>query len=153
MTDFLERGAMVRLPQWEEMPDIPLYMDQVIVLLSRALDGALPGGEVTRSMVNNYVRAGLVPRPQKKKYARAHVALLMMVVVLKQALCMEEIETALRLLCGDSVQAGYARFCAAARGEAAQIDAAARAAVDAAMSTIRAKRMLAAAEEKNPEEK
>ena len=44
------------LPQWELLPDIGLYMDQVITLMDRTFSPALPKGEMTKSMVNNYVK-------------------------------------------------------------------------------------------------
>ena len=57
------------LPLWQEIPDIPLYMDQVLSLIGQYLSG-LPGAsakELTSSMVNNYVKMGAVPAPVKKR--------------------------------------------------------------------------------------
>ena len=101
----MEREEIVNidLPQWELLPDIGLYMDQVITLMDRTFSPALPKGEMTKSMVNNYVKVGLIPRPAGKKYDREHLAMLLMICVLKQALSME------------SMQAGYGRFCAITR--------------------------------------
>ena len=68
----MEREEIVNidLPQWELLPDIGLYMDQVITLMDRTFSPALPKGEMTKSMVNNYVKVGLIPRPVGKKYDR-----------------------------------------------------------------------------------
>lgn len=44
---------------------------------------------MTKSMVNNYVKVGMIPRPTGKKYDRDHLAMLIMIGVLKQALSME----------------------------------------------------------------
>lgn len=104
--------SALRLPSWEALPDFGLYMDQVIVLMEKALDGVLPRGELTKSMVNNYVKVRLIPRPAGKKYEREHLALLMMICILKQALSMEEIASLLSLLCAQSVKAGYEQFLA-----------------------------------------
>ncbi len=98
------------LPEWEMLPDIGLYMDQVITLMERTFSPALPKGEITKSMVNNYVKVELIPRPVGKKYDREHLALLMMIGVLKQALSMESIAGMLALLCAQGVQSGYTRF-------------------------------------------
>ena len=46
----------IELPQWETLPDIGLYMDQVITLMERTFAPFLPGAEITKSMVNNYGR-------------------------------------------------------------------------------------------------
>ena len=79
------------LPAWEALPELELYMDQVILLLSRYLSFPLSGesGEdkvITASIVNNYVRMKVMPAPVKKKYTRVHLAYLIMICVLKQSL-------------------------------------------------------------------
>lgn len=105
----IESGR-VRLPEWEGLPDLGLYMDQVVTLVDRVFSVRLPKGETTRSMINNYVKSGLVPRPVGKKYDREHLARLLMVLVLKQALSMEGIGRVLDLLCQDGIRSGYERF-------------------------------------------
>ncbi len=100
----------LHLPAWETLPDFGLYMDQVIVLMERALEGVLPEGELTKSMVNNYVKVGLIPRPTGKKYEREHLARLLMICILKQALSMEEIAALLAMLCKQGVKDGYSQF-------------------------------------------
>ena len=77
--------AARRLPRWDELPDFELYMDQVLSLMERYL-GGVPGAEqrgLTASMVNNYVKLGVMPAPVKKKYTRVHLAHLIMICVLK----------------------------------------------------------------------
>jgi Domain of unknown function (DUF1836). len=57
------------LPRWKELPDIELYMDQVISLVGKYLTPILPKQEqalLTKSMVNNYVKLELIPAPVKK---------------------------------------------------------------------------------------
>ena len=103
-------GQRVSLPEWETLPDIGLYMDQVITLMERTFGGALPKGEITKSMVNNYVKVELIPRPVGKKYDREHLAMLLMIGVLKQALSMDSVARVLRPLCAGSVREGYTRF-------------------------------------------
>lgn len=102
----------LQIPSWNKLPDFGLYMDQVIVLMERALKGVLPEGELTKSMVNNYVKVGLIPRPVGKKYEREHLALLLMICIFKQALSMEEISILLSMLCKDGVKLGYEQFLA-----------------------------------------
>ena len=77
-------------PTWEELPDLELYMDQVVALISRYLD-LLPHGEavepvITPSTVNNYVRMRIMPPPCKKRYTRLHLAYLIVICTLKQSL-------------------------------------------------------------------
>ncbi len=79
-----------RLPDWEELPNIGLYMDQVVALLMGYLDYMPPELKeeqvVTAAAINNYVRKGIMPSPRKKKYYRPHIACLVMICTLKQSL-------------------------------------------------------------------
>ena len=84
------------LPLWEELPDLELYMDQVISLLNRylAIYYETLGTEkfITPSMINNYVKLGTVPSPVKKKYSKLHLAYLFVVCTLKRTLDMATIQ-------------------------------------------------------------
>lgn len=88
-----------RLPAWEEIPNFGLYMEQVVDLLRQYLDYMPPELKdedvVTGSAINNYVRRGIMPGPQKKKYYRTHIACLLMICTLKQSLNMNMIMTIL----------------------------------------------------------
>ena len=72
-----------RLPPWESLPDFGLYMDQMIPFVNRAFPEAGPYLELTPSMINNYVKAGLMDKPSGKKYSREALAQLMMLIQLK----------------------------------------------------------------------
>ena len=91
-----------RLPAWEEIPDIGLYMEQVMSLLKQYLDYLPPELKdeqpITAAAINNYVRTKVMPEPQKKRYYRIHIAYLIMICTLKQALRLSELQT---LLPGD----------------------------------------------------
>ena len=79
-----------RLPAWEEIPDIGLYMEQVVTLLRGYLDYLPPELKeeeaVTAAAINNYVRTRAMPGPIKKRYYRVHLAYLIMICTLKQGL-------------------------------------------------------------------
>lgn len=79
-----------RLPEWENIPDIGLYMEQVIALLRTYLDYLPPELKeeefLTAAAVNNYVRKKIMPEPRKKKYYRSHIAYLIIICSLKQSL-------------------------------------------------------------------
>ena len=108
-----EEMGRIDLPQWELLPDIGLYMDQVVTLMDRTFSPALPKGEMTKSMVNNYVKVGLIPRPVGKKYDREHLAMLLMICVLKQVLPVKDVALLTsREMENKSVQENYDRFCA-----------------------------------------
>ena len=86
------------LPDWEEIPDFGLYMEQVTTLISQYLN-YLPTEDarekdrdrdtlflITPSVINNYVRTKVMPEPVKKRYYRIHIAYLIMICSLKQSL-------------------------------------------------------------------
>ena len=79
-----------KLPAWKELPDIGLYMDQVIALLGQYLD-FIPMEDskdkpVTPTTINNYVRLKVMPAPEKRKYYRVHIASLIIIFTLKQGI-------------------------------------------------------------------
>ena len=95
--------------KWEGLPDIDLYMDQVVTYLRRQLALFQDDSEaslVTRSIINNYVKDGIVPRPVNKRYAREQLSALLMACVLKRVLPMQQVKQLLRP--GD--QESYAAF-------------------------------------------
>lgn len=103
-----------RMPRWETLPDLELYMDQVLNLVDRYL-GTYPGFDrkgLTASMVNNYVKLGVLPPPQRKRYSRVHVAFLLVICVLKTVLPIAAIKD---LIAGALAQARpeefYNAFC------------------------------------------
>ena len=108
-----ERLREQRPASWETLPDIPLYMDQVLSLMSRQTIRFGEEDALTAAMVNNYIKDGVVPRAEGKRYHAEHLAYLTMVCVLKQVLAVKDAA----LLTGSamenrSVQENYDRFCA-----------------------------------------
>lgn len=80
--------SQFRLPRWNELPDLDIYMDQLISLISRYFKD-YPGYEeksLTSSMVNNYVKQGTMPSPVSKKYNRVHLASLIVINILKTSI-------------------------------------------------------------------
>lgn len=99
---------------WEQIPDLGLYMDQVISFITHAYEPLY--GESTRRylsapMINNYVKNKLIPRPVGKKYNRVQIALLIMIVALKQVCMMEDIRTMLRWETEEEARTLYELFC------------------------------------------
>lgn len=84
-----------KLPYWDEIPEIDLYMDQVIALMEKYLSFHKTDENtklITSSMINNYVKLGIMPPPVKKKYSRVHIAYLIIICTLKQALPISDIK-------------------------------------------------------------
>lgn len=99
---------------WAQIPDLGLYMDQVITFIGRIYEplyGADMKSFLSPAMINNYVKGQLIPRPAGKKYSREQIALLIMIVALKQVSSMDEIRGMLALRDAQTVEGLYAAFC------------------------------------------
>ena len=77
----------VSLPRWDELPEIEIYMDQLVKFIDK-YTGELQldhTKDLTPSMINNYVKLKLVPKPVKKKYGKNHLARIIVITILKQS--------------------------------------------------------------------
>ena len=89
LAQWLEELERFDLPDWDSLPELDLYMDQVILLLTRYLapiDRDSDERSITASIINNYVRMKVMPPPVKKRYSRTHLAYLVIICTLKQSL-------------------------------------------------------------------
>ncbi len=83
------------LPEYQQLPEMDLYMDQVLSYLDKRLAPlkATPGQPaITSFMVNNYVKANLITPPTLKKYSRIQIGYLIAVSSVKQILSMSDIK-------------------------------------------------------------
>lgn len=90
---FLDEQRISSLPRWDDLPEIELYMDQVITYLNKyviyfSTDNEAP---LTSSMINNYVKHGIIPSPVKKKYNKIHLSRLLIICALKSVLSISHI--------------------------------------------------------------
>lgn len=95
MKEWCSQLESFHLPRWNELPELDLYMDQVITLIERYIGLFFVDKQeklLTKSMVNNYVKLQLIPAPVKKQYSRRHVALLIAITVLKQIVTIKEVK-------------------------------------------------------------
>lgn len=104
------------LPRWNELPDIELYLDQVVNYLERYLDifsGNRDEKIITKTMINNYVKQGIIPAPEKKKYNKTHIAYLLVICILKQVYSISDIGELITLTIKNyKTDKAYNRFCA-----------------------------------------
>lgn len=112
--DFIDR---FHIPRWEELPAIDLYMDQVISFtyasLGEFFDSACIS-PLTKSMVNNYVKARIIDPPVNKKYSRLSMAMVLVVYILKSCYSTEEIRKLIDIgLSLPDNPVTYDRFCEA----------------------------------------
>ena len=108
----LEAFRQYHCPDWNDFPDIELYMDQVISVLERSLEPISWGDEksITSAMINNYVKQKIIPPPQNKRYARSQLALLFMVCVWKKFMPLSEIALLLECLGKRGDEESYSLF-------------------------------------------
>ena len=78
-----------RPSQWSDIPDIDLYMDQVLNYMQRQHIGLNFDETLTSAMVNNYIKKSVLPRAKGKRYERGHIAYLTAVCLLKQVLSVD----------------------------------------------------------------
>ena len=84
-----------------EVPNIDLYMDQVTSFLDEHLETSKRYSDdklLTKTMINNYTKNELLPSPEKKKYTKEHMYLLLFVYYLKNILSISDTRNILRPL-------------------------------------------------------
>lgn len=90
LAELKKRLEEERPMRWGEFPDISLYMDQIISYMTRQLISYAEGESLTPAMVNNYIKDGLLPRADGKKYGKTHLGYLTAICALKQVLSVKE---------------------------------------------------------------
>ncbi|AFQ43165.1 DUF1836 domain-containing protein [Desulfosporosinus meridiei] len=79
-----------------DIPDIDLYMEQLTSFMESGLSNQKRDDQdkiLTKTMINNYTKAGLVMSPVKKKYNKRHIILLILVYYLKNILSINDIKS------------------------------------------------------------
>jgi len=117
ITKWAEEIEKYSAVEWDRLPEIYLYMDQVLTYMDKQLclfERNENTSLLTSSMINNYVKDGVLPRPEQKKYSRDHLALLMVICMLKQVLSIQDVSSLLKTLLEDASKSEmYGRFCEA----------------------------------------
>lgn len=82
----------------DEVPDISLYMDQVTTFMDEHLSSLkrYEGDKMlTKTMINNYSKNKLLPSPDKKKYGKDHMFLLIFIYYFKNVISIRDIQSIL----------------------------------------------------------
>ena len=80
----------------EDIPNIDLYMDQVTTFMEEQLAATKRYGDdkiLTKTMINNYAKNKLLPSPEKKRYSKEHVLMLIFIYYFKNILSINDIQT------------------------------------------------------------
>ncbi len=89
-TDFVKAG---------DIPNIPLYMDQVTTFMDANLESTKRHEDdkiLTKTMINNYTKNKLLPPSEKKKYSSEHILMLIFIYYLKSFLSITDIQDILK---------------------------------------------------------
>jgi hypothetical protein len=85
--------------QPSQIPDLDLYMDQVTTFFDDKLGHLKRGSEdkiLTKTMINNYTKAGLLMPSKNKKYSKRHLILLILIYYLKQIISINDIQAIIK---------------------------------------------------------
>jgi Domain of unknown function (DUF1836). len=78
-----------------DIPNIDLYMDQVTTFMDEHLETTKRFEDdklLTKTMINNYTKNHLLPNPEKKKYTKEHMYLLVFIYYLKNFLSISDVK-------------------------------------------------------------
>lgn len=103
------------IPRWNEIPKLDLYLDQTVTLLEKELKNFICNKDdtiITKTMINNYVKQGLIKPPKKKKYNKIHIATLFVICILKQIYSINDISELIGLAIKTArINYAYDEFC------------------------------------------
>lgn len=98
LSSILQSLSAIDYVKPEDIPNIPLYMDQVTTFMDSQLASSKRHEDdkiLTKTMINNYAKNNLLPPPEKKKYSREHVLTLIFIYYLKNILSISDIQSIL----------------------------------------------------------
>ena len=94
----------------DEIPEIDLYMDQVIQLFESKLSEQKRKEDekiLTKTMINNYAKGKLLLPIKNKKYSKEHIILMSLIYNLKGALSINDIKLSLDKIINKSEEENY----------------------------------------------
>ncbi|MBP2057548.1 DNA-binding transcriptional MerR regulator [Lactobacillus colini] len=95
MTKLIEISKF-KLPKFSEIPDMGLYLNQVVAYLNNCLS-PLGNIKITSSMVSNYVKHKLIAPPAKRLYSREQIAELLFIAVAKNVMEQDDLRRAIKI--------------------------------------------------------
>lgn len=98
--EYIEKIGNFKLPNYELLPSIPLYMEQVTKYINMSLAPLVNDDNsslITGYMVNNYVKAKIINPPKDKQYDNEHIAYLIFITLLKNSASLKDIATFIEL--------------------------------------------------------
>ena len=86
LKSWLENLKGATLPEFDNLPDVSLYMDQIVSYIETILEPYSRDEQkmITSFMVNNYVKAKIINAPTLKRYDKNQLSYLIAICLLKQ---------------------------------------------------------------------
>lgn len=113
LSNWLKELEENQLPPYEKLPDIDLYMEQMLTYLERqshVLEKNSEDIQITSSMINNYVKGHIIKSPKSKKYTKEQISALIEIIYLKQVLALPEIKQILSIEYKDNASDAYNKY-------------------------------------------
>ena len=93
--NILDRVSRIGYVKPEDIPNIDLYMDQVTTFMEAQLAHSKRYEDdkiLTKTMINNYAKNNLLPSPEKKRYSKDHLLMLIFIYYFKNILSITDIQ-------------------------------------------------------------
>ncbi|MBR5474777.1 MAG: DUF1836 domain-containing protein [Lachnospiraceae bacterium] len=108
LREYIEHISKMQVVHASELPSIQLYMDQVTTFMNERLEAHKRYDDdkiMTKTMINNYAKNDLLPSPEKKKYSKDHMILLLFIYYFKNILSITDIQSLLTPITDEYFQA------------------------------------------------
>ncbi len=95
LKNILDYLSQIEYIKPNEIPNIDLYMDQVTTFMDSHLSSSKRHSEdkiLTKTMINNYAKNKLLPPPNKKKYSKEHLLVMIFIYYFKGILSITDIQ-------------------------------------------------------------
>ena len=96
LIQILQKPLQQKEVEVADLPDLDLYMDQITTLFADKTQE--PEGLLTKTMINNYSKDGLIKPIKGKKYSKEHILQMLLIYRLKQTLSIQQIKGVMQSL-------------------------------------------------------
>ena len=108
--EIIKKLALTERVEEKDIPEIDLYMDQVIQIFEQKLSNSKRKDSdkvLTKTMINNYAKGKLLLPIKNKKYSKEHIILMSLIYNLKGVLSINDIKLCLDQIINKSEEDNY----------------------------------------------
>ena len=114
MDDLISRAVGDKDLTSGEIPNIDLYIDQILTLVAdknSASSTRYLENHLTKTMINNYSKEGVIMPVKGKKYTKEHIIQMLLIYSLKNSLSIGEINRLIQGIYGEGFDGGALTAC------------------------------------------